>query len=195
MNRQLRQKTIRSALVALSLSLGALWGGQALAEQPDEIVARLRMLGYDEVVISRSWLGKAIVTGARRGDLREIVIDPRNGAVISDTTFRDTAPRSERQDTHPAAQATGQTAARGSSSSHSTAGATGGDRAASSAAGHGSASADRADHPGNAAGAGAGRGRSENAASRGGQRDKSGAQGRGKSQNASTGKSRGHRDR
>lgn len=76
-------KVLAFALVA-SLSLAPV---PILAASPDvavQVSEQLRAQGYAEITVHRTLLGKIVVTARGHGHLREIVIDPRNGALLRD---------------------------------------------------------------------------------------------------------------
>lgn len=58
-----------------------------LAASPDvaaQVGAQLQAQGYRQIETRRTLLGKVVVTARGHGHLREIVIDPRNGALLRD---------------------------------------------------------------------------------------------------------------
>ena len=67
--------------LALAAPLPALAGGGDVAGQ---VTRQLVDQGYDRVEMHRTLLGKIVVTAIGRGHEREIVIDPRNGALLRD---------------------------------------------------------------------------------------------------------------
>lgn len=70
-------------------------GAPAHADPVEAVVNQLRQQGYRDVQVNRTLLGRARITGTRRGGLREIVLDPRTGEILRDLeTFANGAPRS-----------------------------------------------------------------------------------------------------
>lgn len=65
------------------------------------MAGRLTQAGYSDVRIKRSFLGKVIVAARVKGLYREVVLDPRNGAVVSDTIFRERAAQNAAQVSEP----------------------------------------------------------------------------------------------
>ena len=77
---------MRAFLISLGLAQLLLWGGAstARADRAEEIVTRLRAEGYQQVDVSRTWLGRLRILAEGPQGAREIVVDPRNGEVLRD---------------------------------------------------------------------------------------------------------------
>ncbi|AUH63304.1 hypothetical protein CX676_03315 [Paracoccus zhejiangensis] len=78
---------------ALSLAVVlALPPAQLVAAPPDvaaQVSQQLRAQGYRQIEVRRTLLGKVVVTARGNGHEREIVIDPRNGALLRDLVRED----------------------------------------------------------------------------------------------------------
>lgn len=62
----------------------------ALAETPDiaqPVVSRLQTEGYSVTEVSRTWLGRILITATTPGHLREIVLNRTTGEVLRDRVF------------------------------------------------------------------------------------------------------------
>jgi hypothetical protein len=77
--RMRRRTVLYSMLAATFLS------GPAMAQGPgDQIAAQLKRMGYAEVTVSRTLLGRMRIVGTSSRYRREIVLDPRNGEILRD---------------------------------------------------------------------------------------------------------------
>ncbi|NHF72566.1 hypothetical protein G7044_05350 [Paracoccus sp. 12-3] len=56
----------------------------AAGDVAGQVTRQLMDQGYDRIEVHRTLLGKVVVTATGRGHQREIVIDPRNGALLRD---------------------------------------------------------------------------------------------------------------
>ncbi|WP_143093120.1 hypothetical protein [Celeribacter neptunius] len=56
----------------------------ASADTTEEMIARLQAQGYSEITTSRTWLGRVRIVAQRQRAMREIILDPRNGAILRD---------------------------------------------------------------------------------------------------------------
>ncbi len=68
--------------LALSGSAAAAAGYEA------DIVAQLRALGFDTIMVSTTWLGRTRITARKNGSGREIVINPRTGEILRDIVIQ-----------------------------------------------------------------------------------------------------------
>jgi len=56
-----------------------------MAQGPgDQVAAQLKRMGYAEVTVSRTLLGRMRIVGTSSRYRREIVLDPRNGEILRD---------------------------------------------------------------------------------------------------------------
>lgn len=82
----------------LGLALSTTGIGPAAAQNVEgRIVAELTRQGYSNISISRTLLGRVRILARRRGERREIVVNPLNGAILRDYTSR-TAARDDDDD-------------------------------------------------------------------------------------------------
>lgn len=59
--------------------------GPAMAQSiTDRIVAQLRDQGYEEIRVSRTWLGRAQIRARSGSGEREIIVNPRTGEILRD---------------------------------------------------------------------------------------------------------------
>ncbi len=72
---------MRSFILALCLVFTA---QIAIADRKDEILAALKAEGYVQIRVSETLLGRTRILATGAQGSREIVIDPRNGAVLRD---------------------------------------------------------------------------------------------------------------
>lgn len=74
----------RRLLLVACLSLVPL-GGMAQAQTAqDRIVQQLRDQGFDEIEITRTWLGRVRIVAEEDDTLREIILNPTTGAILRD---------------------------------------------------------------------------------------------------------------
>lgn len=50
----------------------------------DSVLSQLRQQGYNEIEMSRTWLGRTRIVARRDGERREIIINPRTGEILRD---------------------------------------------------------------------------------------------------------------
>lgn len=63
----------------------ALAAGAALAADPAQVVIdRLRTEGFENITAARTFIGRIRITASKRGQSREVVIDPRTGEILRD---------------------------------------------------------------------------------------------------------------
>lgn len=75
-------KLLLYPLVCLALALGAASAAAATYEQ--RLMAHLRTLGYGEITLSFTLLGRAQIVAVSKDDTREIVLNPRTGEILRD---------------------------------------------------------------------------------------------------------------
>lgn len=75
-------KPLLYPLVCLALVLGAASAEAASYEQ--RLIAHLRKLGYGEITLSFTLLGRAQIFAVSPDDTREIVLNPRTGEILRD---------------------------------------------------------------------------------------------------------------
>ncbi len=73
-----------TSLIAAGLAAGS---AQAATYQ-ERIVNELRDLGYSEVIVQTTLLGRVRIRATKGRDLREIVLNPRTGEVLRDVVHR-----------------------------------------------------------------------------------------------------------
>jgi len=77
---RMRRRTVLYSMLAVILL-----GGPAMAQGPgDQVAAQLKRMGYAEVTVSRTLLGRMRIVGTSSRYRREIVLDPRNGEILRD---------------------------------------------------------------------------------------------------------------
>ena len=77
---RMRKRTVLYAILAAFVLTGP-----AMAQGPgDQVAAQLKRMGYGEVTVSRTMLGRLRIVGANDRYRREIVLDPRNGEILRD---------------------------------------------------------------------------------------------------------------
>ncbi|WP_373051193.1 hypothetical protein [Thalassovita aquimarina] len=50
----------------------------------DSVVSQLKQQGYQEITVSRTWLGRIRILARRDGERREIIVNPRTGEILRD---------------------------------------------------------------------------------------------------------------
>lgn len=50
----------------------------------DSVLSQLRQQGYNEIEMSRTWLGRTRIVARRDSERREIIINPRTGEILRD---------------------------------------------------------------------------------------------------------------
>lgn len=88
------------AMIVLAIALSAT---AARADTvPDVVtpyVAQLSEQGYGRFTVGTTWLGRIVITASRDGIKREIILNPRTGALLSDSATL--PPAAERLDMSP----------------------------------------------------------------------------------------------
>jgi hypothetical protein len=75
----------RQVLALLAGGMVAGVGQPALAQSVGEQIAdQLRRMGYREISVQRTLLGRVRVTGVRGGRLREVIVNPSTGEILRD---------------------------------------------------------------------------------------------------------------
>lgn len=73
----------RILITAVCFSLMA--AGNVFAQSyVDDVVSQLRLLGYSEVSVSKTWLRRTRIIAQSSNGTREIIIDPRTGEILRD---------------------------------------------------------------------------------------------------------------
>lgn len=75
-------KPLLYPFVCLALVLGA--ASAAAASYEDRLIAHLRALGYGDITLSFTLLGRAQIIAISKDDTREIVLNPRTGEILRD---------------------------------------------------------------------------------------------------------------
>ncbi|QIZ82609.1 hypothetical protein HFZ77_15160 [Thalassovita gelatinovora] len=57
----------------------------------DSIVSQLKQQGYEQIAVSRTWLGRTRILAERGSERREIIINPRTGEILRDFWRSDAA--------------------------------------------------------------------------------------------------------
>lgn len=81
-----RRGLFLGCLVLLALPTAALAQDRDFAGR---IVAALRSQGYDEIEVSRTWLGRGRIEAEGPAGSREIIFDPRTGEILRDLWLLD----------------------------------------------------------------------------------------------------------
>jgi len=98
----------RLSLSALALSLVLSLPAAAQSNLAQPTLDRLEAEGYEVVEVTRSWLGRILITARSDENLREVVLNRRSGEVLRDKLFAldengsVSRLRSPEQATHPA---------------------------------------------------------------------------------------------
>ena len=75
-------KKILLLLLMTAMTLAAL--PAAAGQNRDSIVFQLKQQGYDQIAVSRTWLGRTRILAKRENEQREIIINPRTGEILRD---------------------------------------------------------------------------------------------------------------
>lgn len=68
----------------LTLAGGVALALPAVAGISDDIVAQLAKQGYQDITVTKTWLGRVRIVATRDGGTREIVMNPRTGEILRD---------------------------------------------------------------------------------------------------------------
>lgn len=82
---------VRPLALALVLGLSSVapMAAHAAPDYAAQVTGQLRDQGYRRIEVSRTLLGKIVITAEGKGHSREVVIDPRNGALLRDLVRQD----------------------------------------------------------------------------------------------------------
>jgi hypothetical protein len=72
------------SVVSAMLLLAATAPAFAATDYAAQVVAQLKSLGFDEIGVSRTLLGRTRIMAATDRGYREIVLDPRTGEILRD---------------------------------------------------------------------------------------------------------------
>lgn len=76
----MRRRSVLIGLVAAMLPLGPV-----LAQTVgDQVAAQLRQLGYHDIAVERTLLGRVRITGVKGDRQREIIVNPNSGEILRD---------------------------------------------------------------------------------------------------------------
>ena len=75
---------LRRSLLIACLSLTPLAGVAQTQTIQDRIVQQLRDQGFDEIEVTRTWLGRVRILAEEDDTLREIILSPTTGAILRD---------------------------------------------------------------------------------------------------------------
>lgn len=65
-----------------------LTGGQArAASYADDLVAQLMGMGYTDITVAVTWLGRVKIQAHRDGGIREVVLNPLTGEILRDVWY------------------------------------------------------------------------------------------------------------
>ncbi|MEJ6389771.1 hypothetical protein [Gymnodinialimonas ulvae] len=84
MTRSRRQFLLALAAGAASSAAG---GAMAQSSPTDQVVAQVRAQGFEVERVTRTLLGRVRVVARRGAQMREVVFDPRNGAILRDYSW------------------------------------------------------------------------------------------------------------
>ncbi len=68
----------------LTLAAGLTMAVPALADYTDDVVRQLMAQGYQNITVTKTWLGRIRIIATREGGTREIVLNPRTGEILRD---------------------------------------------------------------------------------------------------------------
>lgn len=71
-------------LIASLLSLATVPAHAQVESVEDRIVRQLKEQGFDEIEVTRTWLGRVRIVGTEDDTLRDIVLNPTTGAILRD---------------------------------------------------------------------------------------------------------------
>ncbi|WP_294622588.1 hypothetical protein [uncultured Roseovarius sp.] len=75
---------LRRSLLIACLSLAPLAGVAQAQTAQDRIVQQLRDQGFDEIEVTRTWLGRVRIVAEEDDTLREIILNPNTGHILRD---------------------------------------------------------------------------------------------------------------
>jgi hypothetical protein len=79
----------RQFLLTLAAGIASFAAGGAMAQgsPTDQVAAQIRAQGFEIVRVNRTLLGRVRVVARRGAQMREVVFDPRNGAILRDYSW------------------------------------------------------------------------------------------------------------
>jgi hypothetical protein len=80
---------MRSTLIITSLAAFLLMHAPAHAQSPvaEDVITRIEAEGYTVTEVTRSWLGRIVITASSKTDLREVVLNRTSGEILRDQRF------------------------------------------------------------------------------------------------------------
>ncbi|TDK51178.1 hypothetical protein [Antarcticimicrobium luteum] len=81
-------RLIAPVLLGAALALAAAPAATAGEGVAEPVVRSLTEEGYTVTDVSRTWLGRILITAQNRRFLREVALDRRTGAILGDQRFR-----------------------------------------------------------------------------------------------------------
>ena len=70
--------------LATTSVLAAVAGPALAASYAEDVVAQLNQLGFSEIAVETTWLGRIKIVASRSDGIREIVLNPRTGEILRD---------------------------------------------------------------------------------------------------------------
>ena len=70
--------------LATTSVLAAVAGPALAASYAEDVVAQLNQLGFSEITVETTWLGRIKIVATRTDGVREIVLNPRTGEILRD---------------------------------------------------------------------------------------------------------------
>lgn len=80
-------RLLAAALLGATLSLAAPASAQTGGSVADPVIRTLTEEGYTVTDVSRTWLGRILITARNARYLREVALDRRTGAILGDQRF------------------------------------------------------------------------------------------------------------
>lgn len=79
----------RRALLFAGVAAAVMMPRAALADPVGDIVAQLRAMGFVDIAVSTTMLGRARVLATQSGRFRELIVNPRTGEILRDVWISD----------------------------------------------------------------------------------------------------------
>ena len=89
----MKRRTILAIAAVLSATLA---GFPTQADIVDDVVAELKGMGYAEITVERTLLGRVRIMAYDEGGYREIIVNPRTGEILRDLFVRSGGHRGKR---------------------------------------------------------------------------------------------------
>lgn len=70
--------------LATTSVLAAVAGPALAASYAEDVVAQLNQLGFSDLTVETTWLGRIKIVASRTDGVREIVLNPRTGEILRD---------------------------------------------------------------------------------------------------------------